>query len=599
MEKDQLSRKLAVILHADVVGSTSLVQKNETLAHERIQDTFRRFSETISSHNGSAHEIRGDALVAEFPKVSDAVSASLAFQAINAIHNEQLSDDLQPVLRIGIAMGEVVIADNTVTGEGVVLAQRLEQLAESGSVCIQGAAYDTLPKRLPFEYENLGEQQIKGFDEPVKVYSVSLRPGSVIPETESLAQPELEALEFSEKPSIAVLPFINMSGDPEQEYFSDGITEDIITDLSRFRMISVIARNSTFTYKKQAVKVEEAAKELGADYVLEGSVRKAGNRIRVTAQLVDGKTANHLWAERYDRDFDDIFDVQDELTHRIVAIISTRIEFDALGRAKRKGPTNMDAYDYVLKGRELMDRRSRTSTAEARNHFERAIELDSEYSYAWTELAGAHMYEWNGGWTESPENSLCRAMECAQKAVLMDQNDGRALLRLGFNHFFNGDLDQAWRLMDRALELNPNDAEALCRIGLCLTFMGKNDEGIERLEQSLQLEPFGNSVTEWYLGVAYFITRRYREAIGALKGSRAELAEVQAWLAAAYAQAGLTEQAKVEGATYLRAALEEMKGNDVEPPASWIEFLAERCPFLNKDDMDHFVDGLRKAGLPK
>jgi tetratricopeptide (TPR) repeat protein len=181
----------------------------------------------------------------------------------------------------------------------------------------------------------------------------------------------------------------------------------------------------------------------------------------------------------------------------------------------------------------------------------------------------------------------------------MDQNDGRALLRLGFNHFFNGDLDQAWRLMDRALELNPNDAEALCRIGLCLTFMGKNDEGIERLEQSLQLDPFGNSVTEWYLGVAYFITRRYREAIGALKGSRAGLAEVQAWLAAAYAQAGLTEKAEVAGAAYMQAAIEEMKGNDVEPPASWIEFLAERCPFLNKDDMEHFVDGLRKAGLPK
>ncbi len=599
MAKDHLSRKLAVLLHADVVGSTSLVQKNETLAHERIQGTFRRLSQTIGNYGGVALEIRGDALVAEFAKASDSVSASLAFQAANTTLNEHLSDDILPVLRIGIAMGEVVVADNTVTGEGIVLAQRLEQLAEPGSICIQGAAYDTLPKRLPFEYENLGEQQIKGFDEPVKVYAVSLRSGGSIPESDSLAQPKAGALELPEKPSIAILPFTNMSGDPEQEYFSDGITEDIITDLSRFRMISVIARSSTFTYKKQTVQVEEAAKELGADYILEGSVRKAGKRIRVTAQLVDGKTANHLWAERYDRDFDDIFDVQDELTRRIVATISTRIEFDALERAKRKVPTNMDAYDHVLKGRELMDRRSRTSTAEARNHFEKAIELDSEYSYAWTELAGAHMYEWNGGWTASHEDSLCRAIECAEKAVLMDQNDGRALSRLGFNHFFNGDFDQAWRLIDRALALNPNDVETLCRIGLCLTFMGRNDEGIKRLEHSLQLDPFGNSLTEWYLGVAYFVTRRYREAIGALKGSRAGLAEVQVWLAATYAQAGLTEQAKTEGAAYLRAALEEMKGNDVEPPASWIGFLAERCPFLNKDDMDHFVDGLRKAGLPK
>ena len=599
MAMDHLSRKLAVLLHADVVGSTSLVQKNETLAHERIQEAFRRFSETIGNYAGVALEIRGDALVAEFPMASDAVSASLSFQTDNTAHNKQLTDCIRPVLRIGIAMGEVVVADNTVTGEGIVLAQRLEQLAAPASVCIQGAAYDTLPKRLPFECENLGEQQVKGFDEPVRVYAVSLRPGGVIPESESLPQPKAVALDLPEKPSIAVLPFTNMSGDPEQEYFSDGITEDIITDLSRFRMISVIARNSTFTYKKQTIKVEEAAMELGADYVLEGSVRKAGNRIRVTAQLVDGKTANHLWAERYDRDFDDIFDVQDELTRRIVATISTRIEFDALERAKRKVPTNMDAYDHVLKGREQMDRRNRSSTAEARRHFEKAIELDSEYSYAWTELAGAHMYEWNGAWTASPEDSLCQAVKCAEKAVLSDQNDGRALCRLGFNHFFNGDLDQAWRLMERALELNPNDVEALSRSGLCLTFMGRNDEAIERLEYSLQLDPFALSVTEWYLGIAYFMARRYDEAITTLKGSRAGLAEVQAWLAAAYAQAGLTEKAELAGAAYMQAAIEEMKGNETEPPARWIDFLAERGPFLNESDMDHFVEGLRKAGLPK
>ena len=249
MEKDHLSRKLAVLLHADVVGSTSLVQKNETLAHERIQDTFRRFSETISSYGGVALEIRGDALVAEFARASDAVSASLAFQATNATHNEQLSDDLKPVLRIGIAMGEVVIADNTVTGEGVVLAQRLEQLAEQGGICIQGAAYWTLPKRLPFEYQNLGEQQLKGFDDPVSVYAVSLKPGNAIPDPRSKNPSEISIPAIPEKPSIAVLPFTNMSGDTEQEYFSDGITEDITTALSHFSGLFVIARNSSFTYK--------------------------------------------------------------------------------------------------------------------------------------------------------------------------------------------------------------------------------------------------------------------------------------------------------------------------------------------------------------
>jgi len=297
MEKGHLSRKLAVLLHADVVESTSLVHKNEILAHERIQDTFRRFSETISNYGGAALEIRGDALVAEFAKVSDAVSASLAFQAANTTLNEQLTDDIRPALRIGIALGEVVIADNTVTGEGIVLAQRLEQLAEPGSVFIQRAAYETIPKRLPFDYENLGERQIKGFDESVRVYAVSLQSGSVLPEFEIPTQQEGAAPKLPDKPSIAVLPFDNMSGDIEQEYFADGISEDLITALSKIHWFFVIARNSSFTYKGQAVEVTRVADELGVRYVIEGSVRKSGNRVRISAQLIDATTGHHVWAE--------------------------------------------------------------------------------------------------------------------------------------------------------------------------------------------------------------------------------------------------------------------------------------------------------------
>ena len=240
-------RKLAVILHADVVGSTTLVQLDETLAHERIRDTFQRFSDAISTYGGIAHEIRGDALLAGFARASDAVGASLAFQAANAAHNDSLVDDVRPVVRVGIAMGEVVVADNTVTGEGVVLAQRLEQLAEPGHVCIQSAAYETIPKRLPFTFENLGERELKGFTEPVKVYVVSLRPGASVPEPEIQVGSEAVTSNLPDKPSIAVLPFVNMSGDLEQEYFSDGLTEDIITDLSKLSNLFVIARNSSFT----------------------------------------------------------------------------------------------------------------------------------------------------------------------------------------------------------------------------------------------------------------------------------------------------------------------------------------------------------------
>ena len=290
---EDLVPRLAVLLHADVVGSTELVRQNEALTHQRIVHAFRRFSETIAGHGGDGLGVWGDALVAEFPKTSDAVAASLAFQAANAAANEELPDDIRPVVRIGIAMGEVVFADDTVTGAAVILAQRLEQLAEPGCVCIQGAAYETMPKRLPFHCEDLGERAVKGFDEPVRVYEANLKPGATIPEPKPIPRQKPELLDESGKPSIAVLPFDNMSSDPEQEYFSDGICEDILTGLSRYRELAVVSRGSSFAFKGLSVDVSEAASQLGAQYVLEGSIRKAGDRVRITAQLIDGATGNH------------------------------------------------------------------------------------------------------------------------------------------------------------------------------------------------------------------------------------------------------------------------------------------------------------------
>ena len=358
------SRKLAVLVHADVVGSTALVRANETLAHQRIQDTFRRFSETIISHGGTAHEIRGDALVAEFSKASDAVSAALAYQTASAVHNEELPDQVRPVIRVGIAMGEVVVADNTITGEGVVLSQRLEQLAEPGGVCIQGAAYETVPKRLPFDYESLGEQELKGFDEPVRAYAVTLKPGGKIPAPESTRAPAEAHPELPGKPSIAVLPFTNMSGDPEQEYFSDGITEDIITELARFRSLFVIARHSSFTFRGQSPDLQSIGKKLGVQYIVEGSVRRAGERVRINAQLVEAATGNHIWAERYDRLLDDIFAVQDEVTRTIVAVLPGRLEGDYAERARRKPTASMTAYDNLLRGHMHCHRYTRDDNAE-------------------------------------------------------------------------------------------------------------------------------------------------------------------------------------------------------------------------------------------
>ena len=423
-------RKLAVILHADIAGSTALVQKNESVAHHRFQDAFRRFSHSIEVYDGTAHEIRGDALVAEFARASDAVSAALAFQSANEEYNDCLGDDIQPQIRIGISLGEVVIADGTVTGAGVVLAQRLEQLAESGSVVVQGTISETVPTRLPFEFESMGEQILKGFDQPVRAFVARLSAGERLPAPEhnavSMIQRDLpgdaaepSTLELPDKPSIAVLPFDNMSGDPEQEYFSDCITEDIITMLSKIPDLFVIARNSTFTYKGMAIDVKQAAQDLGVRYVVEGSVRKAGQRVRVTAQLIDASIGHHLWADRYDRDLSDIFALQDEITREIVTAVDVELTEGDQIRVWREGAGDMIAYEYFSKGRDYFSRITPKAISQAQQEFEKALSLNPRF-------AAAHAYVgWNyavGGvwWSNDREKAFRAARAAAQAALSVD-----------------------------------------------------------------------------------------------------------------------------------------------------------------------------------
>ncbi len=355
MAKDHLSRKLAVILHADVVGSTAFVQQNESLAHERIQAAFHNFAETIKVYGGIARELRGDALVAEFNRASDAVAAALAFQVLNGESNSTLDNDIQPQLRIGISLGEVIIADNTITGTGVVLAQRLEQLAEPGGVVVQGSVSETVPTRMPFEYEGLGEQMLKGFDQPVRAFIARLKSGEKPPAPEEVvsaadATPSTSSPPIPDEPSIAVLPFTNMSNDPELEYFSDGISEDIITALSKISALMVIAGNSTFTYKGKAVDIKQVGREQGVRYVLEGSVRRAGNRIRITAQLIDTTTGHHLWAENYDRDLEDIFALQDEITKKVVSTLDVQLVLGEQSQLWSDGTDNLEAWKCARLG---------------------------------------------------------------------------------------------------------------------------------------------------------------------------------------------------------------------------------------------------------
>ena len=426
MTTDRSTTQLAAIVHADVMGSTALVQRDETIAHDRIRDVFQRFSEIIQAYGGTPQEVRGDALLATFSRASDAVSASLSFQTGNTHHNETLDDDIRPEVRIGISLGEVVIADGTLTGPGVVMAQRIEQLAEPGGICIQGTAYETIPRRLVFEYSSLGEQQLKGFDKPVHVYGVKPKLGEEIPGPDPLPptkaafgrrvliaaiaitlifvggltawikpwQPEVEradpdemAFALPDKPSVAVLPFDNLSDDKEQEYFADGVTEDIITDLSKISGLFVVARNSSFTYKGQPVKVRQVAEELGVRHVLQGSVRRADEKMRITARLVDAVKGNQIWAERFDRELKDVFAVQSEVARQVAKALAVTLKANENERLFQKYTASIDAYDLFLQARRTVDDPSKDNILRGEKMFARVIELDPNFAGGYAGLS--------------------------------------------------------------------------------------------------------------------------------------------------------------------------------------------------------------------
>lgn len=590
MEK-RLPRKLAVILHADVVGSTTLVQKDESLAHARIQDAFGRLSNTTSAYGGTAHEVRGDALVAEFARASDAVSAALAFQAENAHHNVGLDGDIRPEVRIGVSLGEVVVADGTMTGAGVVLAQRLEQLAAPGGVVVQGSVSETVPTRLPFEFESLGEQTLKGFDQPVRALRVRLKAGEAVPEPEAVST-ERRTIELPDKPSIAVLPFANMSGDPEQEYFSDGITEDIITALSRISGLLVVARNSTMVYKGKAVDVKQVGREQGVRYVLEGSVRRSANRVRVSAQLIDATTGHHQWADRYDRDVDDVFAVQDDITHKIMVEMRVQVSVGEKARMLAGRTESVAAWERLLRADELGNRMIREDNLEARRLVEEALRIDPCYASAWTELGWTHWQDAYFGWTDSREHSEEKALEAAQKALELEKDYPNAFALLGFVHRLKGEHDRAVELTERAVALAPNNAENTAEFAHALTFAGKADEAVEMFNRAIRLSPI---YPAWYLvglGACYYSMNELDLAIGTFQEAIAiepDSAFARIYLTSAFVEVGLMEDAK-------QIARESMS---IERNFSVRNWRRGGAQFKDAKVGEKIIENLLKAGLPE
>jgi len=594
MEKDQLSRKLAVILHADVVGSTLLVQQNETLAHERIQAAFHHFSETIKTYGGITRELRGDALVAEFERASDAVPAALAFQVLNEEFNSKLDDDIQPQLRIGISLGEVIIADNTITGAGVVLAQRLEQLAETNGIVVQGSVSETVPSRMPFEYENLGEQILKGFDQPVRAFSVKLKPDEVLPE------PGLDVVqrkarvsgpEIPKKPSIAVLAFNNLSNDSGQDYLSDGISENILAGLSQFPELFVIARQSSFSYKGKSINVQQIASELGVHFILEGSVFKSENSVRVTAQLVDALTGQDLWAQRYDRKWDDIFKLQDDITQHIIAnLLSFEGPLEEATRVKIEqiAPSDLRAYDYLLLGREQFFLVINEGNIKARKLFQKSLEIEPDYSRGHTWMAWTHIVDITFGWTQNPQESGEKSLFHAQRAVELDNSDAEAHWALAAMMIHAGHQQKkALAEYQKAISLSPNNADLLAEHGWSISKIGKADDGVMSIKQAMRLNPIH---PDWYsqaLIFALYTAKRYEEVVEVAEKINVRHLPTFLELAGSYAQLGRKDEAQ-------EAALNALK---LQPEFS-LNWWRERLFFSNPEALEDYMEGLIKAGLP-
>jgi len=606
MAKNYLARKLAVILHADVVSSTALVQKNEAIAHKRIQAAFHHFSETINSYGGIAREIRGDALVAEFDRASDAVAAALAFQVSNGEINKAIEDDIQPQLRIGISLGEVIVADNTITGTGVVLAQRLEQLSDPGGVVVQGSVSETVPTRMPFEFESLGEQTLKGFDKPVRAFVARLLKGRIMPlpemKSSSPADESIDSqnaskhpsepyetldevhLELPENPSIAILPFQNMSADPEQEYFADGITEDIITELSKISGLMVISRTSTFTFKGRATIAQDVCRDLGVRYMLEGSVRKAGQQVRITAQLIDGISGGHLWAERYDRGLADIFAVQDDVTEKIVCALEVNLVTEAKDRPARM-ETSPEAYDCVLRGREQFRLFSKDGNLNASRLYQQALELDPNYALAYAGLAMTCLHEWFRG---SPDK-LERAYQLAVNANDLGPSLPLVCEALGNVQLFRKQYDEAVALARRWTKIEPGNADVYVNLAGALIVRGEPEQVISLIDKAMRLNPYYPFYYVLYKGLAYQAMEHYEEALVAIKRSVAHNPDAlhpHIHLAVCLGLLGMKAPAS-EALAVVRKMVPDFS-------MDWVQTF---LPYMRISDLDRLTEGLRVAGL--
>jgi adenylate cyclase len=583
-------RKLAAILSADVVGYSRLMAANEAATVETLKSYRDIIVRLVVRHGGRVVNAPGDALLAEFPSAVEAVQTAVEVQKSLEGHNIGLDSERRMQFRIGLNLGDVIEEeDGTLYGDGVNIAARMEDLAEDGGVCISSIVYDAVEGKLSYGFDSLGEQRVKNISKPLRAYRVRYGPKPI--SRPSVSGPS----SLAGKPSIAVLPFVNMSGDHAHDYLSDGITENIITGLSRFRDLSVIASQSTFAYKGKPLKIQDVASELRVRFVLEGSVQKSSTRVTITAQLIDGLTGTHLWSERFDRGVEDIATVLDDLTEIIVARLAStyggRLGKAWRGREERTSPRNFQAYDYFQQGVDTFNLFTKGCTAAAIQWFEKAIEHDPSYGKPYAKIAWAHLVDVWLGWSEDTSFSMAEALKFATAAIQHDDDEAWGYWAMAGYHMFGGHHDRAISAYERALELNPNDADVLNDFGQCLSFAGRATEGVEVVHKAMRLNPHYPDYWIMQLGPIYFDARRYEDAISTLeKLPSNDTIAVQLYLAASHAALEHTDQARATMGRVIRL-----------DPLATLERLAPTvlAPYKNASDRDHLRENLVKAGLPE
>jgi adenylate cyclase len=629
MTTEKVKRKLTAILSADVKGYSRLMGEDE-VETIRILQTYRGvISDLIQKKGGRVVDSPGDNILAEFASVVDALESAVEIQRELKVRNADRSENRRMEFRIGINLGDVVEEGERIYGDGVNIAARIEGLAKGGGICISGTAFDQIGKRLPLGYEYMGEQAVKNIEKPVRVYRVLMEPeqaGKVIGEKAlkrtqwrwaavvtvilvggALAlwnfyfrPPPIEpaskdkmAFPLPDKPSIAVLPFTNMSGSPEQEYFCDGITDQIITSLSMIPRLFVIARNSTFVYKGKAVKVQKVAEEQGVRYVLEGGVQKSGDRVRILVQLIDAIKGVHLWSERYDRDVKDLFALQDEIAKQIMTALQVKLTEGEYASGVARTTSNLKALECFWHAEEHFFRLSKEENTAARQWAEKAIELDPNFAGAWALLGYTHLHDASYGWGNSPAQSMKRAEECAQKAIFLNESTTKAQGLMAAIRRTQGKWDEAVEYNEKGLAINPNDPMLMSNFAITISFLGRFDEAIALTEKAMRICPYYPAYYLVTQAASYLGAGRYQEAVKAseLMLDRSRKGEINpfwahVFLAEAYAELGQLDKARAE-------AEEVMKIN----PNYSLEINKVLASYRDPMIKERRLAALRKAGL--